>query len=124
MKKDKIIYWVTTGIIGAMMLMSAFMYFTNPELAENFKKTGFPDWFRIELGVAKFLAALAILIPAVPLRFKTWAYVGLGITLVSAAILHFANGDGLGAAAFPLVLLGILVTSAQFLGKMRGIAVA
>ena len=29
MKKNKIIYWIATGIVGAMMLFSAFGYLTN-----------------------------------------------------------------------------------------------
>jgi DoxX-like family len=117
MKKDKIIYWATTGIIGAMMLMSTFMHFTNPEVAAQFRQIGFQDWFRIELGAAKFLGAVTLLIPAVPMRFKTWAYVGFGITFISAALMHFSNGDGIAKVAVPLVLLSILGVSSHYLDK-------
>ena len=66
MKKDNIIYWVTTGLIGAMMLFSAYNYFTNAEMKAAFVHLGFPDYFRIELGVAKIFGVLALLISAVP----------------------------------------------------------
>ena len=41
MKKDNIIYWVTTGLIGAMMLFSAYNYFTNAEMKSAFVHLGF-----------------------------------------------------------------------------------
>jgi len=123
MKKDAIIYWATTGLIGAMMLVSAYLYLLNPMFAEKFKGLGFPDWFRAELGVAKFLGAVALLVPAVPVRFKTWAYVGFGIMFASAGVLHFSNGDGVSAVATPLVLLGILAVSGIYLSKVGKVAV-
>jgi len=43
MKKDKIIYWVATGVVVAMMLMSGVIYFANPEVAAGFVKLGFSD---------------------------------------------------------------------------------
>lgn len=117
MKKDKIIYWTTTGILAAMMLMSAVMYFTNPEAKEGFVKIGFPDFFRIELGLAKGLAAIALLLPMVPRTLKSFAYAGLVIVFVSAAIAHFAIGDAKGAA-MPIVLLGVLGASYWSLNRV------
>jgi hypothetical protein len=55
MNKNKIIYWTSTGLVSAMMLMSAVMYFTMPEAKEGFAHAGFPDYFRIELGTAKLV---------------------------------------------------------------------
>jgi hypothetical protein len=63
MKKEKIIYWSTTGIITAMMLFSAYGYFTNQEMKGAFVHLGFPGYFRIELGVMKILGALALILP-------------------------------------------------------------
>lgn len=120
MKKDNIIYWITTGIIGAMMLFSAYLYLTkDAAIVEGFKQIGFPDWFRGELGVAKLLGAIALLVPAVPVRFKTWAYVGFGIMFVSAAIGHLFGGDPVSAVATPVILLGILAISGLYLSKTR-----
>ncbi len=58
MKQDNIIYWVSTGIFCALMLMSGFMYFTSPEAKAGFVHIGLPDWFREELGTAKILGAI------------------------------------------------------------------
>lgn len=110
MKKDKIIYWATTGIIATMMLMSAVMYLTSPEAKEGFAKIAFPDFFRVELGISKGLAAIALLLPMVPRTFKGFAYAGLVVVFVSAAITHFAIDDAKGAI-MPLVMLGVLGTS-------------
>lgn len=118
MKKDKIIYWIATGIFSAMMLMSAFMYFTNPEVAEGFKKMGFPDWFRLELGTAKAIGALVLIIPQIPVRVKEWAYAGFGINLISAGILHFMMDDTKGIIS-PLVLFLVLVVSNIYLHKIK-----
>lgn len=108
MKKDKIIYWATTAIVGLMMLASAVMYMTQASVKEGFQQMGFPDFFRVELGIAKGLAGIALLLPMVPRSLKIIAYVGLLIVFVSAMIAHIAIGDVPGAMAplFFLLLLG------------------
>ncbi|WP_394992032.1 DoxX family protein [Emticicia sp.] len=118
MKKDKIIYWVSTSIIGAMMLLSAYSYFTNPQMADAFKHLGFPDYFRTELGSAKILGALVLLIPQIPTKIKEWAYAGFGITFISATIAHINSGDPTSAVVTPMVLLGILAVSNFYLTKV------
>jgi hypothetical protein len=107
MKGLKITYWTTTILLSLMMLFSAAMYFT-PEVAENFGKIGYPSAFRIELGIAKFLGAIAILIP-VASRIKEWAYFGFFLTFVSAIIAHLSIGDKNIAPIF--VAIALLVTS-------------
>jgi len=118
MKKDKIIYWVATGIFGAMMLMSGFMYFTSPEVVTGFAKMGFPDYFRVELGAAKLIGAVVLLIPQIPTRVKEWAYAGFGINLISAIILHFVINDAKGTPMI-FVLLALLVVSNIYLHKTK-----
>ncbi|MBX9449952.1 MAG: DoxX family protein [Taibaiella sp.] len=46
MNKSKIIYWIATGLFSAMMMMSAFNYFTNPEMQEVFNHLGFPGYLK------------------------------------------------------------------------------
>lgn len=119
MKRDKIIYWIATGIFSAMMLMSGVMYFANPEIAMGFAKMGFPDYFRVELGAAKLIGAVVLLIPQIPTRVKEWAYAGFGINLISAIILHLVIND---AKSTPMifVLLALLVVSNIYLHKTKG----
>lgn len=116
MKKNKIIYWIATGLIGAMMLFSGFNYFANPKVAEGFQFLGFPDYFRVELGIAKLVGALALLIPAVPRRVKEWAYAGFTFNLISAAVAHIAKGDVSGSMS-PIIMLAVLIVSWAFVDR-------
>jgi len=109
MKATKITYYATTGLISFAMLFSAYAYLTKPELKEGFQHLGFPDYFRVELGIAKFMAAIALWLPVRLL--KETAYIGLSISFVSAFIAHIAAGDPVGNIIYPLVVLAILIVS-------------
>lgn len=117
MKKNNMIYWTTTGLFSAMMLFSASMYFTSPEVGAGFTKMGFQDAFRIELGIAKMIGALVLVIPFFKGSIKEWAYAGFGITLISASILHASIGDPAANIISPLIFLGILAVSHIFWKK-------
>jgi VIT1/CCC1 family predicted Fe2+/Mn2+ transporter len=119
MKKNKTIYWTTTGIISLMMLFSAFNYFTNTEMKEAFLHLGFPDYFRIELGFAKALGAIVLLLPMVSYRLKEFTYAGFTITLISACIAHVSSGDPIAISAVPMVILGILTVSYIYYNKIN-----
>jgi hypothetical protein len=124
MKKNMIIYWLSTALFSVMMLFSAYSYFTKPELAAAFTHLGFPAYFRVELGTAKFLGAIALIIPQVPMRIKEWAYAGFGITFISAAIAHISRGDPAAVAAMPLIFLVVMVISYIYLHKKNKPAAA
>ncbi len=109
--KQKVIYWVSTGVFSLMMLFAAYNYFTDEMVKGAFVHLGFPDYFRVELAVAKLLGAAALLIPIVPRAFKHFAYAGFTINLVSAVIAHLSLGDPMSAWMPPLVFLGVLVGS-------------
>jgi hypothetical protein len=117
MKKNNIIYWVSTGLLSFMMLFSAYNYITNPQMAAGFKHLGFNDVFRYELAVAKVLGAFALIIPQIPVRIKEWAYAGFGITFIAAAIAHYSSGDPVSVIIMPLVFLGVLAVSYIYLFK-------
>ncbi len=109
MKATKIIYYATTGLITFAMLFSTYAYLTNPQLKWAFEHLGFPDYFRIELAIAKFLAAIAIWLP---FRLaKEVSYIGLAISFVSAIIAHIVVGDNAFHTVAPIVVLTILVVS-------------
>ncbi|WP_258101675.1 DoxX family protein [Marinoscillum pacificum] len=114
----KIIYWAATGLLAAMMLFSAYAYFTNPEISEGFAKMGFKDFFRVELGIAKFIGAVILLIPAVPQKVREWTFAGFGITFISAFIAHLSNGDTLGGSIAPIIALALLIVSHVFYHKL------
>jgi uncharacterized membrane protein YphA (DoxX/SURF4 family) len=110
MKTIKITYWATTSIVALMMAFSSYMYFTNVELAENFQRMGFPNFFRIELGVSKIIGAILLLVP-VSGRVKEWVYAGFGIMFISAFIAHVASGDAISQVVFPVIFFVLLLVS-------------
>jgi len=107
---DIIIYWTTTGIVSAMMLFSAFMYVTKPEVKEGFTQMGFRAFFRVELAVAKVIGAIVLIAP-LNLLIKEWAYAGFTIVFISAFIAHTAEGHPVAKRMPPLVFLILLAVS-------------
>ena len=116
MKRTNIIYWVVTTLLALQTALAGIMYFTNPDIAVGFAHLGFPDYFRLELGIVKFIGAAAIILPMVPLRAKEWAYTGLAIVFLSAFIAHTAV-DGASTGIAPLFSLVLLVVSNVYLHK-------
>jgi len=109
MKAVKITYYITTGLISMAMAFSTYAYLTNPEVKQGFQHLGFPDYFRVELAIAKGLAAIALWLPVRLL--KETAYIGLSISFVSAFIAHLNVGDPIFNTVYPLIILMILVIS-------------
>ena len=118
MKAIKITYYATTGLMSLAMLFSTYAYLTKPELTEGFQHLGFPDYFRVDLAVAKCIAAVALWFPVRLLRET--AYIGLAISFVSACIAHTAVNDPVGYIVYPLVVLALLVLSYVSRTKMAG----
>jgi len=108
------IYWITTAIVCSVMVFSAINFnLRNPlgPMKGAFAHLGLPDYFRIELTVAKILGVLALLMPNVPYKIREFAYFGFGITLISASIAHFSSGDSLMFIVDPLIFLSLLIVS-------------
>lgn len=111
MKNQKIIYWITTGLIVLMEgVLPAFT--SQTEMAkEGIRHLGYPEYFGNVLVVFKVIGALLLLIPQVPKRVKEWAYAGFAFDFIFAGISHFAV-DGLDFQSFfPFLFLGLLVLS-------------
>ena len=116
MKRDKIVYWIATGLVAAGMAMSAFMYLSsNPEMMSNFATLGIPKYLVLVLGVAKLLGAIVLLFPVWD-RLKEWAYAGFTFVFLGAAYTHIATGTPWLA---PLIALAILFVSYGFWIKQR-----
>jgi len=105
MKTNKIIYWICTGLIAAFMLMSGVMYLTKaPQVVEGFKTIGFPDFFRVILGVAKIAGAVALLVPGFN-TLKEWAYAGFTFVFIGAIWTHISTDTQFVGAIVALLLL-------------------
>lgn len=111
MKTIKITYWISTGLVAIGMVLSFFNYLFNPVMVDAYTHIGFPDWFRVELGIAKLLGALAIAIPSVPNRVKEWAYACFFVNFFSAFLAHYFKGDAVFNQLAPIFLLVLLVVS-------------
>jgi Zn-dependent protease with chaperone function len=126
MKNNKTIYWITTGIVCAVMVFSIINFnVKNPvgpeiyRIEGPFRHLGLPDYMRIELTIAKTLGVLALLIPGIPIKIKEFAYFGFAITLISASFAHFSSGDGIMFIIDPLIFLGVLIISYWYFGKIE-----
>ena len=87
------------------------------EMKEAFNHLGFPDYFRIELAIAKFVGVSLLLLPLVPKNLKEWAYCGFSITLISASISHYYVGDPIIKIIIPILFLVFLGMSYFFKDK-------
>ena len=106
MKNYKWIYWGSTGLLSALMLMSAGMYFfNNEEVSQAFVKLGYPTYIIYPLAIAKILGLVAIWTNRSK-ALKEWAYAGYFFDFVLALSAHLAINDGeFGGAVMALVLL-------------------
>jgi len=117
MKAIKITYWVTTSIVAIMMIYSGYAYLTQQAMTQAFSHLGFPQYFRVELAVAKFIGAVLILVPLNP-RIKEWAYAGFTITFISAFIAHTASGDSVSFRIMTVIFLILLAVSYYTYNKL------
>lgn len=119
MKKEKIIFWVSTTIIflfeGVMPALTS-----QTELAKKgISSLGYPEYFGNALVVFKILGALALIIPKTPARVKEWAYAGFAFDFLFACISHWCVEGFSFQAIFPLIILAILAVSYVYFHKIN-----
>ena len=109
MKKTNILYWVFTGALGALMLLSSIPDILKVPEAVTMVTThlGYPPYFLQFIGVAKLLGVIAIIVPAFP-RLKEWAYAGFTFDLIAAMYSGISVGDPVGKWA-PIFIGFILI---------------
>jgi len=110
-EKTKIIaYWISTTLLLAVMSVSRGMAVLNAaHVMKALAHLGYPPYFVNLLGLGKTAGVCIFLIPGIP-KLKEWAYVGFGITILSAAYSHLLSGDGW-MALDPLFFFATLITS-------------
>jgi hypothetical protein len=89
-----------------------------PDLWTSFAHLGLPDYFKLELTIAKVVEVFALLIPNVPQKMKEFAYFGFAITLISASIAHFSSVDGMMFVIDHLLFLAALIVSHMYFLRM------
>jgi hypothetical protein len=117
MKTTKILYWVFTILIIALMLFSAAGTFMNdPKSADFAKHIGYPLYIFKFLAVAKILGVIALLVPGFS-RLKEWAYAGFFFDLAGATYSFIAIGDPVAAWAPMFIFIALLFGSYIFYHK-------
>lgn len=108
--KSKRIYWIATVIVSCVMTISGVLAAIHaPPMMKALAHLGYPRYFSNLLGIAKLTGVCVLLAPGLA-KFKEWAYVGFGITILSASYSHLLSGDGL-MALDPLIIFVALVVS-------------
>lgn len=119
MKRDKIIFLTTTGLLALFMASSAIPdVIMIDEAKKIFEHLGYPMYLLPFIGIAKILGAITILIPKFN-KLKEWAYAGLSFDLLGATYSNI-QVDGFGFnILFPLFGILLLAVSYIFWGKTK-----
>lgn len=106
MKSQKYIYWISTGLLTALMLFSAGMYIFNyAEIVKAFEALNYPTYIIYPLATAKILGLVAIW-TKLSKTLAEWAYAGFFFDTLLAASAHYMVGDGnMGGALVGMVLV-------------------
>ncbi|MEL6589063.1 MAG: DoxX family protein [Bacteroidota bacterium] len=116
MNTNKIIYWISTGLLTIIMLFSASMYFFNHDTAAQiFDNLGYPTYLVYPLAVLKLLGLVAVWTRKSDL-LKNWAYAGFILDTALALTAHLVIGDG--GWLFSAIALPAAVVSALFERKL------
>lgn len=112
MKTTRILHWIFTGLLSALLLFSASMYFMgHDEIAVAFTLLGFPIWIIYPLAIAKILGVSMILT-----KWKgwltEWAYAGIFFNALLAMNAHLSveDGDQMGGIMALILMIGSYVT--------------
>lgn len=114
MTAQKTIYWVTTALLCALFLYSAFVFLTDTLVIQgHYQDYQYPSYLVVPMAIAKILAVVFILYRK-PRWVMEWAYAGLFFDLVLASLAHYRLGD----PGLTLPLLGIVfLLLSYFFGK-------
>ncbi|QTD37512.1 DoxX family protein [Polaribacter batillariae] len=117
MKTNKIVYYISTGLLTLVMLFSVSMYlFNNAQIQQAFTSLGYPTYIVYPLALAKILGLIAIWFVANK-SIKEWAYAGFFFNFVLAFFAHYMVSDGGHMTA--LIAIILLVVSYIFSKKIN-----
>jgi hypothetical protein len=107
------IRWAVTGLMAALMLLSAVPDVLRiPDAVTVFQHLGYPPYLLSFVGTAKILGVAVVLAPGVP-RLKEWAFAGLTVDLTGAMYSHISVGDP--ASAWMPAAIGLTLVSGSYL---------
>ena len=110
MKRNKIIYWISTLWLALGMISTGLLQLLNAKEGQGglnmINHLGYPAYLITLLGISKIAGVIAVLIPKYSL-IKEWAYAGFFFIMTGAIFSHLASGDQV-ITTFPALLLLIL----------------
>lgn len=90
---NKTIYWIFTGLLSTLMLISVSRYLLDLEtFRTNFETLGYNGRIVIPLAIAKILGVIAIVSNKIKF-LKEWAYAGFLFNFLLAFEAHIALND-------------------------------
>jgi uncharacterized membrane protein YphA (DoxX/SURF4 family) len=104
-KKQKIAFYVLTGLVSAVFLFSAIPKLMGQEMViQGFALAGLPVWFMYTIGILEVLGVIGLWVP------KTTHYAALGLFIIMlGAIGTTVAFQGVVLAILPLVVAIMLV---------------
>jgi hypothetical protein len=118
MKTNKIMYWISTGLLCTLFTMGAMMYIFNYPRAEGFFiSLGFPTWIIYPLATVKILGPITILTRKSNF-LKELVYAGFLFDATLAFFAHLMVSDG--EYMFSIVALILTIVSWIYDRKVFG----
>jgi len=118
MKRDKILYYIATGLLTAMMLLSVSQYFFNHDaIVQAFESFGYPTYLIYPYGTIKLIGLVVLWLPGLK-ALKEWTYSGFFFAFVLAFFAHFMVSDGQHFGA--VIALVLLLLSYFFYRRING----
>jgi len=110
-KNNNIIYWIATGLLTALILISAGLdIFYNEMVSEAYIKFGYPTYIIYPLGFVKILGLIAIWAKKTN-TLKKLAYAGFFFNFVLAFGAHINEND----MGFLPAIIGIILLSISYM---------
>ena len=101
----EVVLWLITLFIALICLRSGLMKVTgNVFWIRDFHRWGYPDWFRILVGIVELISMALLLIP----RFASYGASLFGLVMLGAIFTHATNNESV-RLPFNLLLLGLSV---------------
>ncbi|EGV44997.2 hypothetical protein BZARG_309 [Bizionia argentinensis JUB59] len=114
MKRNTIIYYISTGLLSLLLLYSVSMYFLMyDDVAGQFTNFGYPTYLIYPYAVIKLIGVIVLWVPTLKI-IKEWTYAGFFFAFILAFFAHYMIGDGEQIAA---VLAIILLLVSYFFNK-------
>lgn len=119
MKKHKIIFWVTTGLIFIFEGVMPALTSQSEMSIQGITGLGYPLYFVTLLTVFKVVGSIVLIVPKFPPRVKEWAYAGFGIDFISAFVSIWVVAGFNATLAIPVLAFVILVLSYNSYHKIK-----